>query len=210
MPAPARIGANLQIFRVERTIEDVGEVVVPTGVLTVSTIGDGFIVGIVTKEYQRIQPGDLVRPLPSYTPREGVYAQEISGGSEAMVMGFAGTQVLNDLGHIAFLDLGSDDGVTIGDEFVLYGRAIPTAREGSLQVVGVTAMAKPLSGEGPLGANQVMLLQDGAVMVLSALLMIPVLRTGHLVSRKEGVILLVLYAGYITWTVLRPAEQLVG
>jgi hypothetical protein len=26
----------------------------------------------------------------------------------------------------------------IGDEFVLYGRAIPTAQDGSLQVVGVT------------------------------------------------------------------------
>jgi hypothetical protein len=46
--------------------------------------------------------------------------------------------VLTDIGHIAFLDLGSDDGIVIGDEFVLYGRAIPTAQDGSLQVVGVT------------------------------------------------------------------------
>ena len=38
-----------------------------------------------------------------------------------MIMGFAGRQVLNDLGHIAFLDLGSNDGITVGDEFVLYG-----------------------------------------------------------------------------------------
>ena len=138
MPAPARVGAILQIFRVDRTIEDVGQVVVPTGVLTVSTIGDGFVVAVITKEYHRIQPGDLVRPLPTYTPRAGVYAEEVAGGSEAMVMGFVGVQVLSDLGHVAFLDLGSDDGVTIGDEFILYGQAIPTSREGSLQVVGVT------------------------------------------------------------------------
>jgi hypothetical protein len=138
MPAPARVGARLQIFRADRTIPTVGQVVMPTGILTVSTIGDGFVVGTVTKEYHRIQPGDYVRPLPAYTPRPGARAEDVTGGSEAMVMGFAGGQVLSDIGHIAFLDLGSDDGVTIGDEFILYGQAVPTAREGSLQVVGLT------------------------------------------------------------------------
>jgi hypothetical protein len=138
MPTPARIGANLQLYRIDHTVEDVGQVVVPTGVATVSTIGDGHVVAVVTKEFNRIQVGDLVRPLPTYTPRSGVYAEEVSGGSEAMVMAFAGEHTLTDIGHIAFLDLGSDDGVVIGDEFVLYGDAVPTARRGRLQVVGVT------------------------------------------------------------------------
>jgi hypothetical protein len=137
MPAPARVGAELQIFRVMRTIDQVGEVVVPTGVLTVSTISENGVVGVVTKEYQRIQPGDLVRPVPSYTLEAGRYAREVSGGSEAMIMGFAGRQELNDLGHVAFLDLGSNDGIVHGDEFVLYGAAVG-APEGSLQVIGVT------------------------------------------------------------------------
>jgi len=147
-PSTVRVGARLQIFRVDHVIEAVGQVVIPTGVVTVSTIGDGEVVGIVTKEYDRIQPGDFVRPLPSYTLQSGAYAEEVSGGSEAMVMGFAGPYVLTDIGHIAFLDLGSDDGISIGDEFVLYGESIPTARDGSLQVVGVTetgAAARVLS-----------------------------------------------------------------
>ncbi|MEQ1857445.1 MAG: LysM peptidoglycan-binding domain-containing protein [Longimicrobiales bacterium] len=137
MPTPARVGAELQIFRVMRTIEGVGEVVTPTGVLTVSNISEAGVVGVVTKEYDRIQPGDFVRPVPSYTLQPGQYAEPITGGSEAMIMGFAGRQDLNDLGHVAFLDLGSNDGVTIGDEFILFGAAIG-APEGSLQVVGVT------------------------------------------------------------------------
>ncbi len=137
MPSPARVGAELQIFRVMRTIEDVGDVVVPTGVLTVSTISEDGVIGVVTKEYQRIQPGDFVRPVPAYSLQPGQYPQEVSGGSEAMVMGFAGRQELNDLGHIAFLDLGSNDGIKLGDEFVLYGSAVGSP-EGSLQVVGVT------------------------------------------------------------------------
>jgi hypothetical protein len=56
--------------------------------------------------------------------------------------------VITDIGHIAFLDLGSDDGINIGDEFILYGEAVPTNRDGSLQVVAVTetmASARVLS-----------------------------------------------------------------
>ncbi|MGB1778398.1 MAG: LysM peptidoglycan-binding domain-containing protein [Longimicrobiales bacterium] len=148
MPAPARIGAYLQLFRVERTIEDVGQVVIPTGVAEVQTIGNGEVVAVVMRQYDRILSGDFVRPLMTFEERRGVYAEEVSGGSEAMLMGFAGGHVLTDIGHIAFLDLGSDDGVTIGDEFILFGDAIPTAREGTLQVVGVTgtmASARVLS-----------------------------------------------------------------
>ena len=138
MPTPARVGANLQIFRVTRTVDGIGQVVRPTGIARVETIGNGEVVATVIKQYHRIQAGDLVGPLPAYSIESGRYAQPVSGGSEAMIMGFAGNQVITDVGHIAFLDLGSDDGITIGDEFVLFGEANPTAPKGSLQVVGVT------------------------------------------------------------------------
>ena len=148
MSSPARIGTNLQLFRVDRTIEDIGQVVIPTGVAQVQTIGDGEVVAIVMRQYDRILPGDFARPLTTFEERQGVYAAQVSGGSEATIMGFAGSHVLTDIGHIAFLDLGRDDGVTIGDEFVLFGEAVPTAREGTLQVIGVTgtmASARVLS-----------------------------------------------------------------
>lgn len=148
MPSPARVGAHLQIFRVSRTIPMVGRVARPVGVATVETIGDGEVVATVRKVYGRILPGDLVRPLPAYQGQAGVYAEPVSGGSEAMIMGFAGDQVITDVGHVAFLDLGSDDGIVIGDEFVLYGDAIPSATHGALQVIyatPTTASAKVLN-----------------------------------------------------------------
>lgn len=138
MPTPARVGANLHLFRVTRTVEGIGQVVTPTGVARVETLGNGEVVATVIKQYGRIQAGDLVGPLPTYDMQAGVYAEPVSGGSEAMIMGFAGTQVITDIGHIAFLDLGSDDGIALGDEFVLYGEANPTRPKGALQVVGVT------------------------------------------------------------------------
>lgn len=148
MPTPARIGERLQLFRVSRTIPAVGQVVRPTGVATVSVIGEGEVVAVVDRVYHRIQAGDLVRALPAYSPRPGVYAEPVSGGSEAMIMGFAGRQVITDIGHVAFLDLGSDDGIAIGDEFILYGDAIPNQEEGALQVIyttPTTASARVLS-----------------------------------------------------------------
>jgi hypothetical protein len=148
MPTPARVGAYLQLFRVDATIENVGQVVIPTGVAEVSTIGNGEVVAIVIKEYERIQAGDWVGPLPGFSLEPGDEAQPVSGGSEAMIMGFEGEQTISDIGHVAFLDLGSDDGISIGDEFVLFGDAIPTARDGSLQVIGVretTAAARVMS-----------------------------------------------------------------
>jgi hypothetical protein len=138
MPSPARVGAELQIFRVTGEIETVGQVVQPTGVLAVSAITPDAVIGIVTKEYRRIQPGDFVRPAPTYAVEQGVRAEPVTGGSEAMIMGFAGRQVINEIGHIAFLDLGSDDGIVVGDEFVLYGEATADDPRGSLQVVGAT------------------------------------------------------------------------
>ncbi len=54
-----------------------------------------------------------------------------------MIMGFEGQQTMAGIGNVAFLDLGSDDGISVGDEFVLYGDAVPTDREGALQVIGV-------------------------------------------------------------------------
>jgi hypothetical protein len=84
--------------------------------------------------------GDLLAPLPAYDLREGQYAEDVAGGAEAMIMGFANFAELQDVGAIAFLDQGSDDGVGIGDEFEYVNRlAGSDVVEGRLQVVGVTS-----------------------------------------------------------------------
>ena len=40
----------------------------------------------------------------------------------------------------------------------------------------------------------------GIKRVGSAVLLFPILRTGRHISRREGTLLLVLYAGYLSWT----------
>jgi LysM repeat protein len=137
--APA-IGTDILTFRVTKTIEGVGQVAAPTGVLTVSETAGREAVAVVTREYDRIMIGDALAPMPSYGLRADQRAEDVSGGPEAMIMGFANLAELQDLGAIAFLDQGSDDGVGLGDEFEFVNRlAGSDVVEGRLQVVGVTA-----------------------------------------------------------------------
>jgi hypothetical protein len=137
---PPAAGTQLQTYRIQKTIDNVGEVVVPTGLVTVSQADAEGGIGVVAKEFDRVALGDFLGPLPTYGLVPGQYPEAVSGGSEAMVMGFAGNGVLQDLGVVAFLDLGSDNGVVLGDEFDLFNpEAGRDVIEGRLQVVGVRA-----------------------------------------------------------------------
>ena len=139
MERPARVGEQLQIFEIDYEIEDVARVAHRTGVITVSTVVDGGIIGVVTSEFGRIRPGQFVGPAPEYDLSVGEYADPVSGGAAAMVMGFANGAGILGVGHVAFLDLGTNDGITLGDEFTLYNTADTEAVEGVLQVVGLAA-----------------------------------------------------------------------
>jgi hypothetical protein len=136
-PPPA--GTQLQAFHQQKVIETVGRVMIPTGIVTVSEVEGNKAVAVVSHELDRLTLGDYVRPLPEYTLRPGQEAEPVSGGAEAMIMGFAGPGVLHDVEGIAFLDQGSDDGVNIGDEYEYLNRdAGADVVEGRLQVVGLT------------------------------------------------------------------------
>lgn len=136
--APVRVGDEYRTYRVSKAIPRVGQVVTPTGILSVTAVHDSGAVAVITEEYGRIQNGDLIGALPPYSMVAGQYAADVTGGSEAMIMGFGGRAQLNDIGQHAFLDLGTDHGIGLGDEFVLFSDAVRTEVRGRLQVVGLT------------------------------------------------------------------------
>lgn len=61
-----------------------------------------------------------------------------------------------------------------------------------LGILGVTAMVQPLPQGGIVRL-------DLAVMLLLAVALLPILRTGFVVSRVEGALLLASYLGYVVW-----------
>ncbi len=138
--AVPQVGDRYQLFRVGRLIEDVGQVVFPTGVVTVTDASADGIVAIVDKEYNLISVDDFIGPLPTYSLVRGQYARDERDGSAAMVMGFALGSALHDLNDIAFLDLGAMDGIAVGDEFELMNAAAGAGMvDGTVQVVGVSS-----------------------------------------------------------------------
>lgn len=139
VPAP---GSRFQVFSLGDPREDLLErgalVATPTGIIEVlhrST--DGAVVASVVAQYDRMLIGDLVRPLPVYAGRPGDVAEPVENGPVTRVVAYAAIHELHQPGNFLFLDMGRQDGVRLGDEFVVeVGR--PLARiEGRAQVVGV-------------------------------------------------------------------------
>jgi LysM repeat protein len=111
-----RVGDLLQSFRVDREEEGLGTVVRPTGLLSVTGLGDG-VEAEVTAQFGRVRMGDKVRLAPPYGLWAGARAVPVSSNVTASLMGFAVDRVMQGIGALAFLDVGEDEGISIGDEF---------------------------------------------------------------------------------------------
>jgi hypothetical protein len=101
---------------------------------------DSGVVAVVTNEYARVQLGDMVRMAPPFDMEPGFGAEPVEGGAEGRVIGFEREQEVQNLGHVGFVNLGSADGIRLGDEL----EALAEREEGwtdavaaRLQVVGV-------------------------------------------------------------------------
>jgi len=139
--ARAELGDIYQVFRVDRLIEGLGTVVVPTGVLSVIVVKEGGFEGVVLKSYDRIVQGDLVAPAPDFTLEPGDEPSAVSSSATAEILTFGELHSIQQLGDIALLDKGSADGVSVGDEYVLVvggGDGWSGDVAGRLQVVRVT------------------------------------------------------------------------
>ncbi|MEZ4415096.1 MAG: LysM peptidoglycan-binding domain-containing protein [Gemmatimonadota bacterium] len=139
-PVAVRPGDMLQTFRIERRIKDLGDVVVPTGVLEVLRLeGDG-VVAEVAEEYQPLRLGDWVKVPEPFGLRAGVTPEATGQMLDTRILAFQRQHELQLLGDVMFLDVGRADGVVVGDEFIGY---LPPAEGwepepiGRVQILGV-------------------------------------------------------------------------
>jgi len=133
-------GTELLAFRVAGEVPGVGQVLQPTGVLAVSDPTPEGAVALVVTVFEHLSVGDFLLPLPTYALRPGVMAQPVTTGADATIIGFAREHAINSIHDVAFLDQGSDQGVSIGDEYVVLwneGNGAPPEIEGRLQVIQV-------------------------------------------------------------------------
>lgn len=152
-PVPGDI---LLAFRTGAAVPGAGRIAHPTGLLVVRRIDEAGVVAQVERPYDRVRLNDLVVPAPSFGLVAGVHPAPVTDGFEARILAFARPHELQVPGDIAFLDVGSGQGVKVGDEFVAVASRVggwSGTVAGRLQVVSVreaTASARIVTQDGAI------------------------------------------------------------
>jgi LysM repeat protein len=113
-----RVGDLLQSYQAGRADRRMGRVLEPTGILVVTEAGYGQVEATVSSELGRIWVGDWVRPAPEHQHSPGMYPTPVESDLTATVLGFPDDRPIQGFGARVFLDLGTADGVGVGDVFM--------------------------------------------------------------------------------------------
>ena len=111
------LGTQLVSYRLERVIEGLGRVALPTGRLTVTSVEDAGVVAVLHRSYARVAVGDHVRIAPTFDLTPGAEPAPVDGGMEASILAFAEDRRMHNMDEVAFVDVGLGEGVDVGDEF---------------------------------------------------------------------------------------------
>lgn len=84
-----------------------------------------------------------------------------------------------------------------GEKDIAIGNAVGSNIFNVLAILGITPLITPLK-------NSTLAPVDLGLMVFSALLLLPMLRTGWKLSRIEGIFLLMIYTAYTVWLLWKP------
>ncbi len=149
-----RLGDDLQIFRPARVNEYLGVILRPMGVLSVTRVAPNLIEAMVDEVFGPVAVGDFVRPAPVFDLRPGEYPAMVTNRTEATVIEFGHVHQLYGLREVVILDMGSQDGVDIGDEYVaFFGDGSTEEIVGRIRVVLTeeeTSSARIVTVEGPV------------------------------------------------------------
>ena len=115
-----RLGDALQIYRPARVNRELGVVLRPLGVMSVTRVAPNGVEGLVLEVFGLVHQGDLVRPAPAFDLRPGEFPEMVTIRTPATVIEFGELHQLYGLRQVVIMDKGSRDGVDIGDEYVTF------------------------------------------------------------------------------------------
>jgi len=124
-PAPGasyHVGDSLMVARIDRTLVDWGDVVVPAGIVRITEVQPQQILGQVVAQYGAPRAGFpyVGLPLEPFRDPGEVRPVPVEQGLEGRVIGARDEQVLVGLQEYVFIDRGRRDGVVPGDVFEAY------------------------------------------------------------------------------------------
>jgi len=124
---PPRPGDRVLLWRADRRVKGFGYVIRPTGIATIAAVHEDVSTAIIVQTFDRIEFGNQATLLESFHMERGVFAEPIGTGPSGELVTFLDEQWVPSVEDFAFIDVGRDQGVTVGDEFEIYvaGRRSP-------------------------------------------------------------------------------------
>lgn len=113
-------GDSLLVIRLDRTVQDWGEVVVPLGIARVREVQPQQILAVVLQQWGRISNGSLTLPLEPFRDPGEVRPLPVEHGLEAHVIGQRDLHPLSSSQQFLFIDRGRRDGLVPGDMMEVY------------------------------------------------------------------------------------------
>ena len=137
--ASYQVGDSLLVVRIDRMIDNYGDVVVPTGMLRVTDVSRAENTAEVIAIYGSISTGQHTLPVEQFPDPGEVRPVPISDGVEAAIIQSRDQQILKGPQDVVFINKGRSDGVAVGDLFEV--RRTPGTRpEGAMTVPEVMGL----------------------------------------------------------------------
>ncbi|HKP49072.1 MAG TPA: LysM domain-containing protein, partial [Gemmatimonadales bacterium] len=134
-----QVGDSLLLIRIDRRLDNYGDVVVPTGMVRVTDVSRAENTAEVIAIYGPIRSGQFTLPVEQFPDPGEVRPVPISDGVDAAIIESRDEQVLKGPQDVVFINKGRSDGVAVGDLFEV--RRSPEARpEGAMTVPEVMAV----------------------------------------------------------------------
>ncbi len=129
-----QVGDELLAFKWGRRIGRHGHIVEPSAVLKVLAVEGDSARAVVDRIFGAYEVGDPVIRSLAYPTQPPVAVVPVEAGVMGRILAFATKQPLLGLSEVAFVDLGTTQGVELGDEFAAFAAAVSDPLSASLDV----------------------------------------------------------------------------
>lgn len=92
-----------------------GSPVLPVGMVRITDASQPKLLGLVIRQFGKIDPGTRVLIAEKFVDRPGVRAAPLADGLDGALIAFRSNDVLRGVGDVAFIDKGHDAGMVLGD-----------------------------------------------------------------------------------------------
>jgi hypothetical protein len=135
--ATYQIGDSLLVAKVQRKVEGWGHVVHPTGMVRVTEVAGSRIRGQVIAQFARVTDGQVALPLEDFHSPGDILPVPIDNGAEGTIIAPRDVGILRSQQDVVFIDLGREDGVSLGDVFEVYTPESEGPLSGGGEAVGI-------------------------------------------------------------------------